>query len=142
MGTTSIVILGLVLAFLAYVYYSFKKLKNMPLAADNEKIIILNDKNFKNQTKNGILLVDFWAPWCAPCKMMAPVLNEMAEQDSNSVTIAKVNVDIEQQLAHNFNIRSIPTMVMFANGKEVKRFSGIKSRNFLIKEVNDYLHNS
>jgi thioredoxin 1 len=67
--------------------------------------------------------------------MMAPVLNEMAELDSDKVTIAKVNVDQQQQLALKFNIRSIPTLVMFANGKEVKRFSGIKNRSFLLKEV-------
>ena len=135
MSTTSIIIVGLVTAFLAYIYYNFKKLKNMPLAADNDKIITLNDKNFKNQTKNGILLVDFWAPWCGPCKMMAPVLNEMADLDSDKVTIAKVNVDNQQQLAQKFNIRSIPTLVMFVNGKEVKRFSGVKNRSFLLKEV-------
>jgi thioredoxin 1 len=135
MSTTSIIIVALVSAFIAYMVYNFRKLKNMPVTADHKKIITLNDTNFKNQTKSGILLVDFWAPWCGPCKMMAPVLNEMAEMDSDKVTIAKVNVDQQQQLATKFNIRSIPTLVMFANGKEVKRFSGIKNRSFLLKEV-------
>lgn len=142
MSTTLLIIGGLVLALIAFVYFNFKKMKNMPIAADHKNIKTLNDKNFKNQIKNGILLVDFWAPWCGPCKMMAPILNEMAELNSDVVTIAKVNVDDQQTLAQKYQIRSIPTMVMFANGKEVKRFTGIKNRNFLLQEVDDYINRS
>jgi thioredoxin 1 len=138
MSTTLLIIGGLLVAFIAYAYYSFKKMKKMPATADHKNIKTLNDKNFNNQIKNGILLVDFWAPWCGPCKMMAPILNEIAELDSDKATIGKVNVDNQQALAQKYQIRSIPTLVMFADGKEVKRFTGVKNRNFLLKEIEEY----
>lgn len=135
--TTLLIISAIVLGFIGYVFFNFKKMKNMPIAADHAKIKILNSKNFKNQVGKGIVMVDFWAPWCGPCKMMAPVLNDIAETDSDKVTVTKVNVDKEQALAQQFKIRSIPTLILFKNGKEIKRYAGIKTKNFLLKEVND-----
>lgn len=135
--TTLLIILALVLAFIGYTIFNFKKMKSMPMAADHTKIRILNLKNFKNQVARGIVMVDFWAPWCGPCKMMAPVLNDIADTESNKFTVAKVNVDKEQALAQQFKIRSIPTLILFKNGKEVKRFAGVKTKNFLLKEVNN-----
>ena len=136
MSTTFIIIIGIVVLFIGLFAYNFKKMKNMPNVPNSAKIATLSNKNFKHQIKTGITLVDFWAPWCGPCKMMAPTLNEMAEAENNNFLIAKVNVDNEQQLAQKFKIRSIPTMVLFNNGKEVKRFSGVKSKKFLMNEVN------
>ena len=80
------------------------------------------------------VLVDFWAPWCAPCKMLAPALNDLAEEDHDNCTIAKLNVEQHQQLAQKYNVRNIPTMILFRDGKEVKRFTGVKTKNFLVKE--------
>ena len=140
MSTTLLVIGGAVLLFIAYVAYNYRKMKNMPNTPDHAKIKTLNHKNFKTQIRTGIVMVDFWAPWCGPCKMMAPVLNDIAETDGDKVTIAKVNVDNQQQLAQKYKIRNIPTLVLFYDGKEIKRFSGIKTKKFLLKEVNDYLN--
>jgi thioredoxin 1 len=138
MSTTLIIILGFVVLFIAYLVYNFYKMKNMPPVKNHERIRILTNKNFKQQIKSGLFLIDFWAPWCAPCKMIAPTLNEISEKEQN-VTIAKVNVDNQQQLAQKFKIRNIPTLIMTHNGKEIKRFTGVKTKKFLMKEVNQFL---
>jgi len=135
MGTTLYIILGIIVAFIAFVVYNYKKLNNMPVTPDHKNIKTLNNKNFKTQVKSGLVMVDFWAPWCGPCKMVAPTLNSIAETEDEKVKVAKVNVDKEQQIAQKFRVRSIPTLVFFKNGKEVKRFTGVKSKKFLMKEV-------
>ncbi|MFA5849020.1 MAG: thioredoxin [Bacteroidales bacterium] len=112
-------------------------MKNIPLVADNEKIITLTDKNFEHQTKNKIVLVDFWASWCAPCRMMAPVLNEVAETLTGNMHIGKVNIEEYQNLAAKFKVRSIPTLILFKNGVEVNRFVGVKNKEFLIKQIHN-----
>ncbi len=136
MQVTFIVLGSVFVLFLLYVAYIARKMKKIPDAPTSAKIRILNNSNFKSITKNGITLVDFWAPWCAPCRMMAPVLNEIAEMNELKMTVAKLNVDLEQQLAMKYKVRSIPTLILFNKGKEEKRFVGIKSRNFLVSEIN------
>jgi len=108
---------------------------NIPLGADHEKILTLTDKNFQNQTKNKVVLVDFWAAWCGPCRMMAPVLNEIAGELKGNSYIGKVNVEQYQSLAQKYKVRGIPTMVLFKNGVEVTRFVGVKSKEFLIRQI-------
>lgn len=135
MQTTYIIVSIGIVFFIILVYYAKAKMKNIPLVADNEKIITLTDKNFEHQTKNKIVLVDFWASWCAPCRMMAPVLNEVAETLTGSTHIGKVDIEEYQNLAAKFKVRSIPTLILFKNGVEVNRFVGIKSKEFLIKQI-------
>jgi thioredoxin 1 len=110
-------------------------MKNIPLVADHEKIITLTDKNFNHQTKNKVVLVDFWASWCAPCRMMAPVFNEVAGELNGNSNVGKVNIEQYQSLAQQYKIHSIPTMVLLKNGKEVDRFVGIKPKEFLVKQI-------
>ena len=127
--------IGIAVLFIAYIIYNVYKLKNVKNVPPSKKIKILNSKNFNPAIKSGLVLVDFWAPWCAPCKIIAPILNEIAEEHSNKVTIAKVDVDQNKQISQKFNIRNIPTLIIFKNGKEVKRIMGVKPKKFLLKEL-------
>jgi len=125
-----------ILIFAAYVYWTFRKMKNMPVVADHKKIKLLTDQNFGQQIKKGVILVDFWAAWCAPCKMMSPVLNDVAESITDNKSIGKLNIELYKSVPAKYNIRSIPTMILFKDGKEVSRFVGIKSKDFLLREIN------
>ncbi len=134
--TTTYIIIGMVLiAFVVYIAISYKKVQNMGDTPNSPKIKVLNNKNFKPQVRSGITLVDFWAPWCGPCKVMAPILNDVAESAVEGVSVGKVNVDHHQPLANKYKIRNIPTLVMFKNGKEINRYVGVKNKNFLLKEI-------
>lgn len=81
--------------------------------------------NFKKEVleADGPVLVDFWASWCAPCRMLSPVVDQVAEEESG-VKVVKVNVDQEQELAETYHVMSIPTLIVFKNGQEVKRSMG------------------
>ena len=100
--------------------------KEIHSAADFEKEII----NHK-----GYALVDFWATWCPPCRMMAPVLESAEQQLGDKINFAKVDVDEQQQLAAEFDIMSIPTLVVFKDGKPVKRMSGYRPLDTFVEEL-------
>jgi len=131
-------ILGVLFGLL--IFNARQKMKNLKDVKESEKIKVFTDQNFQNKIKTGMVLVDFWASWCMPCKMMVPVLNEVAEEVNGKVTIAKVNVDEQKATAAKFGIRSIPTMVLFQNGKEVKRIVGVKTKDYLLKEFDRRLN--
>jgi thioredoxin 1 len=82
--------------------------------------ITLTDSNFKTEvSKYPILLIDFWAPWCGPCRMISPIIEQMAREYTGKVVFGKVNIDENQIIAQSFGIQSIPTMIIFKNGKAV-----------------------
>ncbi len=112
-----------------------KHMESLKDVSDSDKVTVLTDQNFQNKIKSGTVLVDFWAAWCMPCKMMVPVLNEVAEETHDRVTVAKVNVDEQKATAARFGIRSIPTMILFQNGREVRRIVGVKTRDYILKEL-------
>jgi len=133
---TAIIISGFILlAFGVLIFIARYKMKNIPVVADHKKIITLTDKNFGSQTKNKTILVDFWASWCAPCHMMAPVLNEVAHELNGNLSVGKVNVEQYQSLAQQFKVRNIPTLILLQNGVEVNRFVGMKNKDFLLKQI-------
>ncbi len=133
---TTLIIIGIVIAvFVFLILKARSSLKNIPVVADHKKILTLTDKNFQQQAKNKVILVDFWAAWCAPCKMMAPVLNDVTEELTGNSHVGKVNIEQFQSLAKKYQVRSIPTFILFKNGKEVNRFVGIKTKDFLVKQI-------
>ena len=132
----TLIVLGvLVLMFAFLIIRAKQKMNLIKDVRDSDKVKILTDQNFSAKTKSGTVLVDFWASWCMPCKMMVPVLNELAEETNGKVTIAKLNVDEAKITASKFGVRSIPTMILFKNGKEIHRFVGVKTKDYLVKEL-------
>lgn len=97
-------------------------------------ILHLNQENF-DTTVNGAetVLVDFWAPWCGPCKMLGPVFEEAEKEAAGKASFAKVNVDEQQDLAVRFSVTSIPTLILFKGGKEVKRSLGFIDKGKILE---------
>ena len=99
----------------------------------------LNKENFEQSISSGVALVDFWAEWCGPCKMQLPIIEEFSNEMEGKATIGKVNVDEELELAQSFGIQSIPTLILFKDGKPVKKLVGLHSKESLYEEVNQVL---
>lgn len=131
-----VIILGLVVLFLVVRMYKMRHLLTGGAGPEtSEHTIELNDKNFDAVTKKGISLVDFWAPWCAPCRIQGPIVNDLANEMHDKANICKMDVDQNQKTASKYGIRSIPTIMIFKNGKMVKQLVGVKTKNVLIKEI-------
>ena len=103
------------------------------------KYIELTASNFADTTKEGVCLVDFWAPWCGPCRMIAPVIEELANDFEGIAKICKVNTDEEQDIAVKYGIRSIPTILFFKNGEMVDQMVGAASKQAFTDKINSLL---
>jgi thioredoxin 1 len=103
------------------------------------KYIELTASNFDDVTKEGVSLVDFWAPWCGPCRMIAPVIEELAADFDGKAKVCKVNTDEEQDIAVKFGIRSIPTILFFKDGEMVEQMVGAASKQAFEDKLNSLL---
>ncbi len=102
---------------------------------DKKKVTELSDNQFDMTIADGVTLVDFWAPWCGPCKMQGPILEQVAESADDRAKIAKVDVDDAGSVAGRFGVQSIPTLILFKDGKEVQRFVGVQPKEILIDAI-------
>jgi len=100
-------------------------------------VIILNDENFEKEVlkQEKKVLIDFYADWCGPCKMQSPIIDSVEEELADSIKVGKINVDDNPELASNFEIMSIPTLIIIKNGEVIKQFVGITSKSELIEAL-------
>ncbi len=107
----------------------------------SEHVVTLSTANFEQEVKQAEapVLVDFWAEWCGPCKMIAPILDELAEEKAGQLKVGKVNVDDNQELATQYGIRAIPTLLLFKAGEVKETMVGAVGKKDLEKKVADHL---
>jgi thioredoxin 1 len=105
------------------------------------KAVVVTDSNFNDEVVNSPtpVLLDFWAEWCGPCRMIGPVVEEIAEQFEGKIKVGKVNVDENQKTAAEYGIRSIPTLLIFKNGALVNQMVGAQPKNKLVEAINKIL---
>jgi thioredoxin 1 len=101
----------------------------------NKQVTELSDSQFEAAIANGVTLVDFWAPWCGPCRMQKPILEEVAKNIDSQAKIGELNVDEAQSIAVQFGVQSIPTLILFKDGSEVRRFVGVQPGEILIDAI-------
>ena len=100
-----------------------------------EGVIELDGAGYEDATKSGVVLVDFWAPWCGPCKMQTPILEKVAAAVGEKAVIAKVNVDESPDLAAKYGIRSIPTLILLKDGENKQQFVGLQQQDALVSAI-------
>ncbi|WP_276353437.1 thioredoxin [Cohnella caldifontis] len=101
--------------------------------------VAVTKDNFNQTVSQGVSLLDFWAPWCGPCKMQLPIVEELSEELQGKATVAKVNVDEEPELASQFGVMSIPTLILFKDGQPVDKLVGLQSKAALQNKINNLM---
>jgi len=107
----------------------------------SDKVVILNAENFESEVLNSAepVLVDFWASWCGPCKMIAPIIDQLAEEYAGRIKVAKLNVDESRSVAEQYRIMSIPTLLVFKDGEVVNQAIGARPKGDLEKMLENVL---
>jgi len=101
----------------------------------------INDKTFEETLNNNqVVLVDFWAEWCGPCRVLGPTIDEVEKEFVDSVVVAKLNITENPEASTKYSVRSIPTIIIYKNGEEVERLVGVRGKQFYIDKINYYLN--
>jgi thioredoxin 1 len=106
------------------------------------KPVVLSDASFANDVEKGqgVVLVDFWAAWCGPCKMIAPIVEQIANESDGKITVGKLDVDANTQTAMKYGVMSIPTLILFKNGQPVERLVGYQPKERLLAKIKPHLN--
>lgn len=105
------------------------------------KPVVLTDATFEEmvEKRKGVMLVDFWAEWCGPCKMIAPIVEQIAEENAGKLTVGKLDVDANGETAMKFGVMSIPTLILFKDGEPVERLVGYRPKEQLMAKIRPHL---
>ncbi|MCP5052349.1 MAG: thioredoxin [bacterium] len=106
--------------------------------SEHNEIIELTDADFEEATSKGISLIDFWAPWCGPCRTQGPILEEVAGTIGDKAQIYKVNVDDHNEHAMKFGVQGIPTLLVFKDGEKVQQFVGVQAKDTLVNTLESF----
>ncbi|MBR5832256.1 MAG: thioredoxin [Bacteroidales bacterium] len=117
----------------------FLAIGNVAYSGNDGKVKEVSEKNFENSISKGVVIVDFWATWCRPCLMQAPIFEEAAKEMKGKVTFLKIDVDKAKNVATKYRISSIPTLIVFKDGKEVTRTMGTQQKENIIAVLNKVL---
>lgn len=125
--------LALLTLIISFVFVACNK------APESKNLVVMTDDNFPEAIAQGVVLVDFWATWCGPCKAQAPAISALADASQGKYKVGKVDVDECPATANRYGIRSIPTIIIFVDGKEVERLVGLQSKGALESALGKYV---
>lgn len=119
----------------ATIFQRYKAAKNPEIKGQDSRVIDLTDEDFQETIKLGVTLVDFWAPWCGPCRVQNPVIEKIAHELGDVAKICKINVDVHKKSAIQMKIKNIPNIIIFKDGEAVKQLIGAKPKHVILKAL-------